>query len=703
MKNVTWIMIACAFAFCAQVQAQQTGPAVQQRIVWGGKDIQLDIDRTTGNLLQVRVKNIEVIGLTGVPATDVEIEGRPWLQSGKPVLARVDSTRQLNCFTLRVHQTVAGSSDTIITSYLRYPGQHRLERSIVFKTGASGRKRKFNGFRFSWPGLRIGAAEDCIVDVPGPFWPFNFTVPGSPYRSLLQKTTAYHSAPDGGFGIFSLTNQSLRLSLTSFIKTNGTRNYFTSVKGQGAAISLMQNTNHSVYLEQGELLSDTQCLLATDSFATALATYQAEAAARMPLPAYTPAWVKEAVILEVLPEYFKGGFREIASRLPFFRQVGFNTLYLMPHWVGGYSPVDLYQVNPEYGSEQDLQQLVREAHRLGMKVLFDMVIHGFNKKSPVIQQRPEFFYRDADTLVIHPAWGSVMTDFMDSSYRKYMKECVLRDQQVYGIDGYRVDAASFKGPNWDTAINYPAYSSGTASPALMEIMLSALRQKNKDAALLSEVFGPVFYTVSNFGHDNQTEAMSFLIREMEKKNYHVDLYKKHVQYVYGSLPPGAVRVFYSRNHDTSWFYDFFGYSRLFMSLEAIHALFGVPEVFAGDPNYRFNPDDDPATYAHYKKLFAARRQYPEFVHGKKLLDQVHADQADVFAGLVQDSSHTSLALVSASPSAIPVQVSLQRGVGVSSSLRGYDIISQRKLPVKLQGRTLSATLEPYQVLIVRLR
>ncbi|MEJ7712336.1 MAG: hypothetical protein WKF84_21385 [Pyrinomonadaceae bacterium] len=36
-----------------------------------------------------------------------------------------------------------------------------------------------------------------------------------------------------------------------------------------------------------------------------------------------------------------------------------------------------------------------------------------------------------------------------------------------------------------------------------------------------------------------------------------------------ALPIGANRVFYTRNHDTSWFYHFNGYTPRFMSMEAV--------------------------------------------------------------------------------------------------------------------------------------
>lgn len=293
---------------------------------------------------------------------------------------------------------------------------------------------------------------------------------------------------------------------------------------------------------------------------------------------------------------------------------------------------------------------------------------------------------------------------MNPEYQQYMTDYVLYDQNNFNNDGYRVDAASYKGSNWKRDLPYPAYKSGSASPQLMQIMLDAVRKKNKDAVLLSEVFGPVFYTVSNFGHDNQTEAMSYLIREIEKGSYIIAQYARHLQYVYSSLPKGAVRVFYARNHDTSWFYEFFGYSPLFMSVEAIHALFGIPEVFAGDPAYKFNADDDPGIYQHYKKLFAARKNFPEFVHGEKLWDAVKCDNDQVFAGMVKDAQHESIVLVSTAATSQKMQLSLISDYTKRAKLVAVDIINQdKKVQFDKTTNGISIALEPYQVVIVRLK
>lgn len=674
-----------------------------QSLKFGNSLINAVIDVKTGNLLNIGIVGSgDIINTTNAIAVNLEFDGRKVIQPTNTRLVRHTTNKGSAFVSLTAYQLAEGSSDTILTTYILYPAEARIERVLSIHSNTEG-TRKFNGFYFSLPQFAIGRNPDCVANVPGPFWPRTLTAANTPYDSLKNKTIRYHTAPDGGFGIFSLTNKQQNKTATVFIKTNGDVHYNTSVYGNGDAITVEQKNNRAVYLKKGQTVtSDTQCLVVTRTFDEGLSHYRRVAGSLMPLAEGTPSWVNEAVILEILPRYFKGGFKEITQKLAFYKDIGFNTIYLMPHWKGGYSPIDLYQIDSGQGSVDDLQQLVKTAHGLGMKVLFDMVIHGFNQKSPIIQQRPEFFYRnERDSFMIHPAWHSVMTDFMNEHYQQYMVDYVLYDQRTFDNDGYRVDAASYKGANWNTKLSYAAYKSGTASPFLMKLMLEAISKKNKEAVLLSEVFGPVFYAVSNFGHDNQTEAMSYVIKEIEKGNYHIAQYKKHLQYVYKSLPKGAVRVFYTRNHDTSWFYEFFGYSPLFMSIEAIHALFGVPEIFAGDSHYKFNPDDDPATYQYYKKLFAARKQFPEFVTGEKLLEEVNCDNDNVFTGMVKDGKHCSIAVVSTSAKQEKVLVSVASRYNKQKAIV-TDVIHNEAVNFSRIKEGFSLTLQPYQVLVIRL-
>lgn len=681
-----------------------------QSIVFGNDSLTIEVDKLNGNWVQLNTvkHNRNYISVSSSPSVDVKLNNIMLLKDKVTAVKKYYSTVNKSSHSVSLHIVQSpGNEYELITTYILYTGKPVIERLIklTYLNKHTASQQKFESFYFTIPGLLIGESKDCVADTPGPFWPSTFTPAQTPYDSLKKKTIHYHSAPDGSFGVFSVTNIKLKTCLATWMKTDGDTYYNTSVLGNGLNFSLVHKNNKGQYLlPEKSVISDTQQIVILPDFNTALKKYREVAVIKMPLHTGTPSWVKEAVILEIFPAFFKNGFKELAGKLPFYKDIGFNTIYIMPHWEGGYSPVNLYEVDKKFGTKEDLQKMVQTAHRLGMRVLFDMVIHGFNKRSAVVQQHPEFFYKDYnDTLMIHPSWKSVMTDFMNPAYQKYMEDYVLYDQQTFNNDGYRVDAASYKGPNWNRHIPYAAYKSGTASTLMMKIMYDAMKKKNRDIALLSEVFGPVFYTVNNFVHDNQTEAMSYVIKKMEEGTYHLKQYKKHMEYVYAALPNGAVRVFYTRNHDTSWFYEFYGYSPTFMNFEVIHALFGVPEVFAGDPNYKFNPDDDPSIYKQYKRIFSARMKYPEFVRGNRLLKEVDCDNDDIFTGMAKDRKHCSVAIISASSQDIKLTVRLREKLQKKKPLIAKDILTDMQTTVTvLSGNRISLTVRPYQAMVVRL-
>jgi glycosidase len=406
------------------------------------------------------------------------------------------------------------------------------------------------------------------------------------------------------------------------------------------------------------------------------------------------------VLLEVLPSYYPDGIAGLTKRLPFYKQVGFNTVYLMPHWVGGYSPVDPYTVEPSIGSPEDLKVMVRAAHALGMRVLFDMVIHGFNARSPIVRAHPEFFQKDEHGLIVpHQTWGSMSTDAASPAYQQYMIDLALHDLEAYDIDGYRVDANAYKMPNWDPQIPYSPGASGPATRELMVLMYNAMRKVKPDSVLLSEIFGPVWHSVSNLVHDNMTQGSIAFLEMMDRGEVTAESYKRHLARLIEALPDGAVRVRFGRNHDTSWFYHFPGYSPRFLAFDAIHAFFGVPEVFAGDRRNPPHPDDDPAVYDYYRKLFAARQQFPELSSGDVLLREAECDNPDVFTGVRRLKGKSTLVAISLSGKTTRATVKLPPAA--RSGMQEFDPIRGATQIVQATGGRLRLELQPYQILIVR--
>jgi len=124
-------------------------------------------------------------------------------------------------------------------------------------------------------------------------------------------------------------------------------------------------------------------LLSITLLAVVLACPSALAQDAGALPPGTPHW-SEVVWYEVFVRSFQdsdgdgvGDLRGLVERLPYLSGLGVGGLWLMPIYPSpsyhGYDVTDYYAVNPEYGEEADLRELVERAHGLGIRVILDFV------------------------------------------------------------------------------------------------------------------------------------------------------------------------------------------------------------------------------------------------------------------------------------------------------------------------------------------
>ncbi len=81
-----------------------------------------------------------------------------------------------------------------------------------------------------------------------------------------------------------------------------------------------------------------------------------------------------------------GDFNGIASRLDYLKSLGAGALWLSPiHPASsyhGYDVLDYSAVNPEYGTEDDLRNLISKAHEKGIKIYLDYVLNHTSKDHP---------------------------------------------------------------------------------------------------------------------------------------------------------------------------------------------------------------------------------------------------------------------------------------------------------------------------------
>jgi neopullulanase len=93
--------------------------------------------------------------------------------------------------------------------------------------------------------------------------------------------------------------------------------------------------------------------------------------------------------------YHGGDLRGIREHLPYLQDLGITTIWLTPIVKNGatadyhgYGAVDLYAIDPHFGSLPDYQDLVVAAHRLHMKVFFDIVPNHVARLNPWVKNPP---------------------------------------------------------------------------------------------------------------------------------------------------------------------------------------------------------------------------------------------------------------------------------------------------------------------------
>lgn len=108
------------------------------------------------------------------------------------------------------------------------------------------------------------------------------------------------------------------------------------------------------------------------------------------LAAETPAvdndWWRGAVIYQIYPRSFQdsngdgiGDLLGIAHRLPYVASLGVDAIWISPFFTSpmkdfGYDVSDYCDVDPMFGSLADFDVLVQTAHRLGIRVMIDLVL-----------------------------------------------------------------------------------------------------------------------------------------------------------------------------------------------------------------------------------------------------------------------------------------------------------------------------------------
>ena len=105
-------------------------------------------------------------------------------------------------------------------------------------------------------------------------------------------------------------------------------------------------------------------------------------------------WWKNAVIYQIYPKSFQdsngdgiGDLPGIMSHLDYLQKLGIDAIWLSPIYKSpgidnGYDIADYEAIDPQYGTMQDMDRLISEAKKRGIRIIMDLVVNHTSDQHP---------------------------------------------------------------------------------------------------------------------------------------------------------------------------------------------------------------------------------------------------------------------------------------------------------------------------------
>ena len=227
----------------------------------------------------------------------------------------------------------------------------------------------------------------------------------------------------------------------------------------------------------------------------------------------------------------EGTFQAFNKDLDRIKDLGVDYVYFLPiHEIGQknkkgdlgcpYSIKDYRSINHEYGTIEDFKQTVDEIHKRGMKVMIDVVYNHTSHDSVLLQEHPEYFYKNEEG-----EFANRVGDWWDITDLDYSSDIHLWDELIdtliywvkQGVDGFR----------WDVASILPLEFLEEAHERVLDV--------NPNIVFLSEsVHGGFLQYIRNQGYTGLSESEIYQVFDLAYE-YDVEPYRTRYLEGKGSL------------------------------------------------------------------------------------------------------------------------------------------------------------------------
>lgn len=341
------------------------------------------------------------------------------------------------------------------------------------------------------------------------------------------------------------------------------------------------------------------------------------------------------------PKTFAGGdIKGITEKLDYIRKLGCNAIYLTPVFKSisnhKYDISDYYTVDPQFGTNKDLKELVDTAHSKGMKVVLDAVFNHCSENlaqfQDVVEKGKASRYFDWFVIrgdEISPEKDNYETfaacDYMpklntsNEEVQEFLLDIGTHYLTEYDIDGWRLDVS-------DEISHY-----------FWRKFRERIKGTKKDAVIIGENWHDAN---SNLRGDQYDSIMNYSFTKLcldyfatECKNAEQAAWKLNELLMRNTDPVNAMMLNLLDSHDTHRFFKEVGRNRFKMkaALSLLFMFTGAPCIFYGteilteggyDPDCRrcmdwkkANPDGEYSDIYELIQVLSSLKKYQNMADG----------------------------------------------------------------------------------------
>jgi cyclomaltodextrinase / maltogenic alpha-amylase / neopullulanase len=352
-----------------------------------------------------------------------------------------------------------------------------------------------------------------------------------------------------------------------------------------------------------------------------------------------PSWIDGAVIYAPIPQLWGNrGPETVERRLSYLKSLGVDALWLWPPTslrTSGeeYAVENYFEVDPSWGPEEALTEMVQAAHDLGMYVFIDFVPNHLSAEGPYFLDAEErgtlssywsFFDRKDGEATHYFDWAHLPNlNFDNPEVRRMVIAASVHWVRDIGVDGFRMDVA------WGVKRRRPDFW-----PQLRK----EVKRVNPDVLLLAEASATdSFYFSHGFdlAYDWTRElgqwAWEPIFRSPRRAG---ELLRRAASNAGRGYSKDALIMRFLNNNDTgARFIDQYGVAVTKIAATMQFTLPGVPAMFAGD--------EIGASYEPYSNLtrikwtdkYGLRRYYKRLIELKHSVPALNTRQVELLKSL----------------------------------------------------------------------